>query len=122
MIKNNNEDKVEKNYKMRIAGSIWVIPKVVLSKSFFSKNHYNLKHGEFEKIKWYVANKIVKSNVPLKIEELEFLRQSFKLSKKRLMESLGQSEILLDPENKLLQKKQSDIFKKEFSLLLERRK
>lgn len=82
------ETKVEKNYKIMIAGRERIIPYIILVKSRFDGG-FNIQDNEFRRISFIVSKEICFSKEVLNLEELEFLRNTFKLNQYEVAEVLG---------------------------------
>lgn len=100
------QDNKKINYKMIIAGKERIIPEVNLSKSRANPEKLILSNSELSKISSLVVVDILTNDSLLSLEELDFLRNHFKLN---------QADIPYKPNlNRTISHEESDILKKFF--------
>lgn len=80
--------KVEKNYKIMIAGKERIISYVTLTESRFG-GRYNIQDKEFHRISFFVSKEICFSEDVLSLDELEFLRNTFDFNQYEIADVLG---------------------------------
>lgn len=98
------QDNKKINYKMIIAGKERVIPEVNLSQSRVNPEKLILSNSELSKISSLVVMDILTNDSLLSLEELEFLRNHFELTKSDIPYNQNINCAISDKENAILKK------------------
>lgn len=87
----NRKTRIEKDYKLIMAGKERIIPYVQLTESRFG-GKFLISNDEFQRISFIVSNQVCSSKDLLTLDELEFLRSTFRLTQSEVAAAIEINE------------------------------